>query len=303
MANELRHAVIGLPRSGKTTYLAALWHLVTADEVDVGLVCRSMRGDMAYLTEIAERWRRCLPMERTRSLTSEYVELELTDKGTDFDLCFPDVAGESFHEQLMTRQLDAEHANWLQHPGGTLLFLSADVGPDGQRLSELDGLLDDDNETEGTVGGRAELEAETQISATDAEAQWTPKMMTEQSKLVELLQISMHLDDLGLRRRLVIIISAWDIIRGEGISPNEWLKRERPLLQQFIQANAAELQTQIFGVSAQGGHVENEDRRTELLDFAAPSERIYCFDGVVEDHDLTRPLRWLNQPLTSEAVG
>ncbi len=298
MTNELRHEVIGLPKSGKTTFLAALWHLVTAEEVDTGLVCRSMKGDMAYLTEIAERWRRCLPTERTRSLTSAYVELALTDNTTEFDLYFPDVAGESFHDQLTTRVLDPEHATWLQHRGGTLLFLSAEAGPDGQRLSDLDGLLGDDTETEESVDGQEASEKVAQISATDAEAQWTPKMMTEQSKLVELLQIALHLDELALRRRLAIIISAWDTVEGEDLSPNDWLKRERPLLWQFIQANNDSLQTQVFGVSAQGGRVEIDAKRDELLDLTAPSERISCFDGELKDHDLTRPIRWLNQPLS-----
>jgi hypothetical protein len=307
MANELRHAVIGLPKSGKTTFLAALWHLITADEVDTGLVCRSTRGDGAYLTEIADCWRRCLPMERTRSLSAAYLELELSNPAADreFDLSFPDVAGESFHEQLLTRQLDSKHATWLQHPGGTLLFISAETAPDGQRLSDLDGLLDDDDEdkdemnTELNPGVADEADTNAQISATEAEANWTPKMMTEQAKLVDLLQIARHLDVSGERRRLAVIISAWDLVAEEGQSPYDWLKRERPLLWQFIQANSNDQPAKVFGVSAQGGRVEDSKKRAELLDMASPSERISCVDGEVADHDLTRPIRWLNQPFSS----
>ncbi|MEE4208916.1 MAG: hypothetical protein V2I43_06590 [Parvularcula sp.] len=296
MTNELRHGVIGLPRSGKTTFLAALWHLVTADEIEAGLECRSTVGNVAYLAEIAECWRRCKPMERTRQLTAAYVTLALTDvsTGLEFDLCFPDVAGENFDNQLMTRELDSEHASWLDHPGGTLLFLSAEASPDGQRLSDLGGLLEAEEEAEPEIAEGTENEP--QISAADAEAGWTPKMMTEQAKLVELLQIGRYLDEQEERRRLAIIISAWDVVADEGLSPDAWLKRERPLLWQFIKANSDDLEAQVFGVSAQGGQVEDEATRSELLEVAAPSERISCVDGHFEDHDLTRPIRWLHQP-------
>jgi len=299
MVSELRHGVVGLPKSGKTTFLAALWHLVTADEVDVGLVCRSMRGDASYLTKIAECWRRCESMERTRSLTAAYVTLQLTDasNGMEFDLCFPDIAGESFDNQLMTRQLERAHADWLEHAGGTLLFLSADARPDGQRLGELDGLLDVAENDQAT---REESTHLSEISATDADAGWTSKMMTEQAKLVELLQITQRLDGRDLRRRIAVVISAWDLIDSEGLSPEAWLERERPLLWQFIASNCTDFEARVFGVSAQGGQVEVTAERDALLDKSSPSERIVCVNGEIRDHDLTRPIRWLhNEKATS----
>ncbi len=46
--------IIGLPASGKTTFLAALWHLVTARDVDTVLRFGTLRvGDAAHLNAIA----------------------------------------------------------------------------------------------------------------------------------------------------------------------------------------------------------------------------------------------------------
>lgn len=38
------HTIIGMPNSGKTTFLAALWHLVTSGEVKSSLALDHLEG-------------------------------------------------------------------------------------------------------------------------------------------------------------------------------------------------------------------------------------------------------------------
>ena len=58
--------IIGLPESGKTTFLGALWHLVTAREIDTVLRFHNLRsGDVGHLNAIAARWREARVQERT----------------------------------------------------------------------------------------------------------------------------------------------------------------------------------------------------------------------------------------------
>src|SRR3546814_11164218 len=55
----------------KTTYLAALWHVLTSDEVPSLLKLAALgRGSMKYLNAIAARWRDARSEEHTSELQS-----------------------------------------------------------------------------------------------------------------------------------------------------------------------------------------------------------------------------------------
>ena len=298
MNNILRHSVVGLPRSGKTTFLAAFWHLLSSDELELRMQLRSMTGDTAYLDNIAEKWRRCVPIGRTLSMEAEYIELALTEVGSQnqFDLCFPDVAGESYEEQIKTRMHDKPHAEWLRHPGGTLLFLNASEPPDGLTLEALDGLLDEEVQADGAE--IADEDASTNVEEgeeVEDHIPWQPKYMPEQVKLVELLQILDYLDENLERNRIAVLVSAWDTVANEGLTPQQWLARERPLLWQYLQTNSPKFNSRVFGISAQGGD-ETRDKQA-LLSKPSPSERVICVDEEYLDHDLTRPIVWLNRAI------
>ena len=43
------YTIIGMPSSGKTTFLAALWHLITSGELDPSLTLERLEGDYYYL--------------------------------------------------------------------------------------------------------------------------------------------------------------------------------------------------------------------------------------------------------------
>ncbi len=58
--------IVGLPGSGKTTYLAALWAILNERPREAALRFRELgAGDRSYLTEIAKRWRSAHEQERT----------------------------------------------------------------------------------------------------------------------------------------------------------------------------------------------------------------------------------------------
>ena len=58
--------VCGLPGSGKTTFLAALWHLVQSKEANTVLTLESLvYGQYEYVNAIRERWLKGRQQTRT----------------------------------------------------------------------------------------------------------------------------------------------------------------------------------------------------------------------------------------------
>jgi len=89
------------------------------------------------------------------------------------------------------------------------------------------------------------------------------------------------------------VISAWDVVEQPEKTPEEWLKEELPFLWQFLASNSQSFQVQVFGVSAQGGDL-NDGARISLLE-KIPSERIKVKVGDHLSSDLSQPLFWLSE--------
>src|SRR5438067_606114 len=116
MVAERSITCCGLPESGKSTFLAALWHLVTARELQTALEFESLRdGDQTHLNAIAARWRSAKVQERTLLGNQRVVTMNLRDaKRGPLRLTFPDLSGESYRRMWEERACDAEIAALLK---------------------------------------------------------------------------------------------------------------------------------------------------------------------------------------------
>lgn len=278
---EVRHLIAGLPRSGKTTFLAAFWHLMNAGEVSTKLELDRLTGEQEYLNTIAESWRRCEEVLHT-SLQNEKESLSIHVRNPSTNhkatLVFPDLSGESFKSQVELRKCRQSYLDACDASGGLLLFVTADRAHD--HLSVLDVI----SMTEGDEASPKE----------DAEqvAEWSPAFIPEQVRLVELLQFLQRPPFKRRRRRLALIVSAWDAQPNPKLTPEKWVRRELPLLHQFLRTNKESFEFQIYGVSAQGGSVRSAEVRGRLLRQTS-SERIKCVGPNTSLHDLTSPVLWL----------
>jgi hypothetical protein len=72
----------------------------------------------------------------------------------------------------------------------------------------------------------------------------------------------------------------------KGFSPDGWLQWKLPLLSQWLNTSTVVSSFKLFGVSAQGGDIENPQTREKL----AQLPRIERPGGV---HELADPLQWL----------
>jgi hypothetical protein len=286
MSEERTIAVCGLPDSGKTTYLAALWHLLTEREIDTCLRFGSLRNvDASYLNTIANRWRLAKRQDRTPLGFSRTVAMNLLDNmNSPLRLTFPDMSGEVFRRIWEERYCDVGLSDILKVGSGILLFIHADTIRAPEWAIEFRTMFQSLN---------------LPIPATQ-EIPWHPRLAPTQAQLVDLLQL-FRAPPIGARpQRLAIMLSAWDKAVAEGLSPEAFVRDRLPLLHQYLSQGTDGWDYRVYGVSAQGGDYEdavpNADRLKEaeaLRSINKASERILLATSSESSHDLTEPIAWL----------
>ena len=277
--------VIGPPGSGKTTFLAALWHLVVSREIAALLRLSSLvRGNQKHLNEIAERWRNAQMQDRTSLGGNQFVSISMLDETEHaITITFPDVQGEAYQKMWEERECDREVADTLVH-GNVLLFVHA------TNVKAPHWVVDIATQTR-DLG--LPIEEGTPVP-------WSPHLAPTQVQAVGLLTLLTEEPLDSGPRRLVVMLSAWDKASGEGLSPSNFLREKLPLLHQYLNTNPNQWDVRVYGVSAQGGdydEVKDGARPTQsaedLRALDQPSTRIELTDGTFKSHDLTIPLAWL----------
>lgn len=275
---------IGLPSSGKTTYLAALWHLICDHELTTRLSFHSLHsGDSAYLNAISKRWRNAKVQERTFSSGSRLVSINLRDQSnTPLLATFPDIAGETFSQMWEKRECDRKEAEYLRD-GGVMLFIHADSIKAPKWVMDMTAMA---NELAIEIPDNGSIP-------------WDPKYAPTQVKIVGLLSLLREEPlDTG-PRRLAVMLSAWDKARDEGLTPDKFIEAKLPLLYQYLRQDADKWEWRAYGVSAQGGDYDKPDAQTTtaeaetLLALDHPSMRIQLVYSNTQSHDLTEPFEWL----------
>ena len=282
---ETSIVIIGLPESGKTTYLAALWHQITAGDVETKLRFRNLlAGNSKHLNSIAARWRNAIVQERTALTGNRRVSMNLFDTA-DQAVCvtFPDVPGETYRGMWENRVCDSEIADILRN-GNVLLFIHADT-------------IQAPKWTVDEVAISAEAGVEKPDGPVEA---WKPVHAPTQVQLVDLLQL-LRLPPLDAGPRfLAVMLSAWDKAHEEGLEPESYFETKLPLLSQYLCSGGDDWNWRVYGLSAQGGEYdtgESDGQRVceaeELRNLDRPSERIKLVGPKGDSHDLTAPLAWL----------
>jgi hypothetical protein len=280
--------VIGLPGSGKTTFLAALWHLIFSRETPAPMRLKFgslKQGNQKHLNAIAARWRNAQMQERTQVAGNQLVSINLlTTDGGEVNITFPDMAGEAYSQMWEDRECDKTVADTLME-GRVLLFVHADAINQPLWIHE--------------VGEMAEMLGEP-LNSDEEPVPWHPKLAPTQVQLVGLLNLlsepPLHVGP----RRIVVMLSAWDKAKGEGLTPRDFLRAKLPLLSQYLDTNTQNWECHVYGVSAQGGDyddVKPDSPKTaaaaELRAINLPSDRIELVDDGATTNDLTQPIAWL----------
>jgi hypothetical protein len=283
---QLSHQlVMGLPSSGKTTFIAALWHELESREVPDSLQLAEVHGNRDHLNRIRKQWLDCQEIERTKITAERTVSFRLRTQAGDLtDLFVPDMSGETYRMQWESRQWTRQFQEHAARCQGSLLFVHPQNVVEPVRIDGLVGRI------EAELMGLGEPEAPPvgEAAQETPPVEWTPAAAPTQVQLVELLQFLLRIPFRDRQMRLAVVISAWDLVNGT--TPGKWLSDRLPLLDQFIESNSGRLPFRIFGVSAQGGAI-NEAARLQQL--AIPSHRIRIVGEGCGPHDITGPIKWL----------
>jgi double-GTPase-like protein len=273
MSDGSRLLLLGLKGSGKTSYLAALWHLLEASELPSLLTIDALQPDREYLNQIRNNWLAFKEVGRTSIRTVQSVSLALRDKSINkkIDLTVPDLSGESFRLQWSMRKATRAYVDYVNECSGMLLF----VHPETVERIPLIAPSDEIRKSAPSEKGRP----------------WTPEQTPTPVQLVELIQFVLHLRKLTAPLPIAIIISAWDLIK-DPILPAAWVDSRLSLLSQFLRANVQDLSFRAYGVSALGGDLQKD--RAELLSESTPARRAKIVErSLKSDNDLTAPLRFV----------
>jgi hypothetical protein len=277
---------VGLPGSGKTTFLAALWHVLDDRNSQTSLTIKGWSVDRTYLNQIAADWQACAQVQRTKLEPEQVVVLSLASAaGTTFDLTVPDLSGEAFEQQLVERKIVVTHHENLRQATGLVLFIHPRV-KEGTQLTysrQLNSILD---------GAPPATKAPGSSTVPGAIVPWSIEKLPTQVALVELLQFA--LESITKRVRIAVVISAWDLVEKTFVgAPHEYLAREMPLLRQFLESNDDLLEHTVFGVSAQGGDITVVEQKEALLNLDDAMKRIKVLHGTEASQDITKPIAWL----------
>ena len=271
--------LIGLPASGKTTFIAALWHVIASQEVEGALGLEVLDAPADHLNALRKRWLRFEETSRT-SISAEdisRIKIRAGDGNPTTEIVIPDLAGESIQRALVERRWKAGFAELVRGSTGVLLFVHPDKLNQSWTIADAVEIAREERPYRGASTSE-------ESAATD----WNPDTIETQVMLVDLLQLlCAHIDK--ERFRLAVIVSAWDLVPSNEM-PIEWLDKELPLLHQFLINARWRLDFRVYGVSAQGGQLPDDVDR--LATHTKTSDRIQVTLDGLPSHDITAPIRW-----------
>lgn len=248
----------GMPGSGKTTYLAALWTLLS-EGLTKTMYTRKvgyMPEDNAKLNQIAYEILSYKDIERTKVEERMKLSLTLMDENEeDISLSIPDLAGEIFRNLVKDRQLPKEIVSNLQK-SDCILFFTYYRNMSYEKRIENGSC--DIKQTNYTTSGENDNHA-----IVNFDNQINEQREANESEVVDLLLSLLEL--LKKSKKTVnirFIMSAWDMVEkeyGNEILPETFVEKRFPLLYQCIHSNQEQMNFEFWGVSAIGGNLADQE--------------------------------------------
>jgi len=268
-----RLALIGMPQTGKSTFLGALWALVQSP-LEQSVSEASFSGDRSYIQRLAEQVARGEEIDRTGVDTNEAMAVELAFESLgSADVAIPDTSGESLRVLVEQHRWHPRLRAACEEATAVALFVHPARLRAPQPISLLAGFGGDDG------------------AATAAPEPVAFDVHEHAATAAELIDVFENVTELCSERwpiRLAVIVSAWDRVDGDP-TPHEWMAARLPAVLATIESNPDIAALEVFGVSAQGGPLAS---REELLARGEVCDRVYACDRAGRPISLVAPVRW-----------
>jgi len=250
-----RVVLAGLPSTGKTSYLALLYHAIVEERAD-GISLGRFDDDRERITEISDVLLASNVAVHTTLDDEQDITLSLTCEGVDFVLDIPDLSGETWEHALVDRRWSRALDGDIADATGFIVFVHCKDINDGLTIVDAeqaaaaiigddDQAVDDPDEEQGEAPGAGATEAG---DADDEDGEKHCKQLT-QASLTEFIQFFVATSQRPIR--VCLVISAWDL-EPKKLKPQDWLSKNASLLAQFLEMNTDEVEATVWGVSAQG---------------------------------------------------
>lgn len=227
--------IAGLPESGKSTFLGALWFNLRRNKKG-GNMCltadSNLPDDIAQLNKLSDAWRDAEDIDRTSGVGSiERVKLNLVRKGTNekITLEVPDFRGEVFKNLLTFGTSDLLN-KWLSETDSLLYFIKDFKNGD----FDDDELHDHDED----------------ISSL---AVVPPLTVEDISPAAQNIMVLKYLLSQVHFKKVIIMLSCWDLYTNNGKSnknPEIFLRQNSPGLYNYITHHISN--PEFYGLSSQG---------------------------------------------------
>ncbi len=271
----------GLPGSGKTTYIAALWYFLFESSEKTKYQIGSLENlELEHLNTLSLRWASCEPVLRTNQHKIIDVSIEFTEKEYKKTtvLKVPDISGESFKAQFLEREWGEDFNNIVKETDGLILFI------DPRDNKNLPRYINQER--------KVYEEFESTVINDHVKQPWNEDLSPNQVKLVDFLQM-LDFNRPGKIWKISVLVSCWDIFKDKVQNPREWCKVNVPLLYQYLDSNDSAFIIRYFGVSAQGGSYDDVEIKDSLFNIE-PLERIKIVTDSGISNDILIPILWMN---------
>lgn len=265
-----KYYIIGLPSSGKTTFLAALGYVLNMSDKNA-IKLNSCR-DMEYISNISGQWSSCKRMEHTHIESLEEIRMTVRESGGDeYELVLPDRAGERFKKKHKSEHSEVELHTALQENEKILFFVNpALIRPEPMIGTISKKYREFKNGEIISQPSKTEAESGSPVSSEFA--------LGDQAEHVELLQSILASELPSIH--ITIVVSAWDVFMGseEIKKPEDTLYQYLPLLWQVIESHKSTLHVSYWGISAQGGNWDDPEEKKNLLNTPC-QKRAFAIDS------------------------
>lgn len=268
--------IAGFPEAGKTTFLASLFHLLDANRNQRKGFYVERPSNTTYIDSVTTQWVSVQELDRTRMNELHSLTFKICmDNTAALNLTVPDISGEIFKEILSDRRIGKEIAEKISNADTILIFIHPNRITNTRRLDTIIS----------QAKALADLEGEQKIEEVISE-NFEYRNAPTQVHLVDLIQTFQKLQEPA---RIAIIISAWDLLKDAYNCPEDYIKKNLPLLSQFLINHKI---NNLFGLSANGGTIANDIERSKLEDMD-PADRVSFYISDETHKGYQRLVEWL----------